>query len=185
MSALRGNQENGIGGKQRTVFKRRCLQLPSRRQLAWKGSTIVLSSSKAADSKRREKFFERKIDQGPQSLWKKIPKTMETPPWRKLYESVMWLLAFSCMSKLHNVNPDGHSAKSAYSSTLRLSVSPTRKSKKSGEKKVLLLYWIIRSKWVAYFKILIRRYPSRFHGRSPNHWDRSAPCTSEKVHYAT
>ena len=38
------------------------------------------------------------------------------------------------MSKLHNVNPDGHSAKSAYSSTLRLTVSLTRKSKKSGGK---------------------------------------------------
>ena len=133
MSALKGNQENGMGGKQRTVFKRRCLQCPSRRQLAWKGSTIVLSCSKAADRKRKKGNLlevtvrlKREINNHEDSTSK------ETVP-----------ICHVIFGILPNVNitkhiRDANSVKSAYSGTLRLTVSLTESRRKVVEKDLLL-----------------------------------------------
>ena len=51
MSALKEIRSMLPVESKRAVFRRRCLQLPPRRQLAWKENTVVLSCSEIADTK--------------------------------------------------------------------------------------------------------------------------------------
>ena len=81
------------------------------------------------------------------------------------------------MSKLQNLNRDVNSAQSACSGTLRLTVSLTKKQKKSGGKDQLLhersLYH-----WVVCLQILIRE--NLFYGKLEN-LDRNTPSNSPRA----
>ena len=117
----------------RTVFKRRLLQLPPRWQSAWKGKvTIVFSCSEIADTNmtkenlRKEKpsevvvFQERKIKKRAGITNKGNARTPRE------FRGILLCV------RLTNRNRDANSAKSVCLGTLRLTVSLSKKSKKSG-----------------------------------------------------
>ena len=121
----------------RTVFKcsKKCLQLPPRRQYAWKENTIVLSCSKAADTKYRKKTFERKVSEVVVLVEGGIRKCADVSFKRKLYESVI----LPCVKTESGCK---FGEKCAYSGTLRLTVSQAESRRKVVEKDLILQRYI-------------------------------------------
>ena len=142
----------------RTVFKGRCLQFPPRRQQAEKENTIVLSCSKVADTTTEEDFRKESLPEAvvlhEGDIEKRADSTLKETV--RNHHVIIRILPFVSTTKL---NRDANLAKSAYSGTLRLTVSQT-KSRKIMVVKVLL-------------------------GRRHNPWDHSVACISQRAHYAT
>ena len=149
MSVERRGRMLSVDSK-RTVFKRRRLQFPPRRQQVWKESTIVLSCSKIADSSPSRKKGQR--------LCRKYHTGNCTNPSCDYWHPPV------CQNYK---NRDANSSIGVFSRTLRLTVSPVKSRRKVVEKdRVPCLKKFKKHIWVAYSTTQSRRSPSRFYGRA-------------------
>ena len=155
-----------MGGKQRIVFKRRCLQLPSRRQLAWRGSTIVLSCSKAADRKTEK----RKSPGG------HIPsgKRNQEPCRHYLKGNRHVIVGFL---------PHVKKIKSESGCKFGEKCVASQNTEEKWWKRICCFIEECEADGLRILRSLAEN-PSRVYGRAHNSLDRSAACTSQKVLYA-
>ena len=113
-----------------TLFERRCLQFPPRRQQAWKETENVLSCPKTADSKRWEKFVEEgNLSEAAVLLNITLEET------RRIRRVITGILPHV---KVTNLIRDANSAKSVFSGTSKLTISPAKSRRKVVEKVLLL-----------------------------------------------
>ena len=171
MSALKGNKEIAISGKQKE----------SKRGKVTQSSSLAPRPQTQDDGKRYSKG---KSPMGRSPSGKRCQRPYRNDLNGKLYEPVHVIFGILPNVNIINQNRDANSVKSACSGTKRLTVSLTNDRKRMVEK-VLLPHCRIPSNEVAYSRMWSRRNPSRFYGRTQNSWDECAACNSRKGHDTT
>ena len=115
-----------------TVYRRRCLQLPPRRQQAWKVGTIV-SCPKTADRMTENVLRKGNLPEAAVLLETDIKDRAEITS-RKTVRTRHVVTGTLLYVKITDPNWDANSGKSVSSSTLRLTVSPAKSRRKVVEK---------------------------------------------------
>ena len=118
----------------RTVFERRCSQLPPRRQSAWKESTVVLSCSKIADKMTEADL--RKETPSEATVRKETSKTVQEFTSKEIVRIRRVIIGIIPYVKNYKTESVANSATPVYSGTLRLTVSQVKKVEEKWWKRI-------------------------------------------------